>query len=347
MFKLKYRYVFVLLLAVYSQLNILFTEGYKLFGVAIDGTYLFILILLIVLGVWEGNRLLDQFIVRMDNFLPRWHHLIKLFIGSLFIVLAVSTIIATTIYQLYALTSFWAEWKLTVGFAFRVNLFLNSVNAIVFYISMHRDAQLQTEELKKKNIEAQFEILRNQVNPHFLFNSLNVLSSLVHENPDLASDFIERLSKVYRYLLSNRNQKLVALKEEVSFLHSYLFLLSVRYPDNLRTNLEIPAEYLEKYFIPPATLQILIENVIKHNVVSHKKPLTIRISNKHGNYLTVSNNLQEKLSKTPSTSVGLSNIVERYRYLTRQEVIIEKNNNEFRVRIPLLQEESETYNNEP
>jgi sensor histidine kinase YesM len=329
------------LLAVYSYLNIQFTEGYKLFGAEVSGIYLFLSVLTIVFSVWEGNRILDGWISKFTGtYVARWHPLIKLFFASILNVLVVASIVSAFLFQLFSLSSYWIEWKLSLGFAFRVNLFLNSINAIVFFINQNKNTQLEAQELKKKNIEAQFEILRNQVNPHFLFNSLNVLSSLVHENPDLASDFIERLSKVYRYLLNNQNQKLIELKEEISFLQSYLFLLSVRYPDNLKTSVEIPADYLDKYLIPPATLQILIENVIKHNIVSVKKPLKIKISNNHGNYLTITNNLQEKINKEPSTSVGLSNIVERYKFLTQQEVIIEKNNNEFKVRVPLLDKKS-------
>ncbi|MEM7548200.1 MAG: histidine kinase [Bacteroidota bacterium] len=336
MFNYKYRYFFIILLSIYSVLNILFTGGDRLVDMELPIPHLLILIFIVVTGIWEGNSLLMKLIGKNGYFLPNIHPLIKLFLGSVLIVFLISSILTYGIFKFYSLESFSTEFKLSLGFSFRVNLFLNCVNAIVFYINQHKNAQLETQELKKKNIEAQFEILKNQINPHFLFNSFNVLSSLVYENPELAGDFIERLSKVYRYILTHKEHKLVDLREEINFLKSYLFLLEVRYDKNLKTEIDLPEKYFDNYQIPPATLQILIENVIKHNIVSEKKKLNIKISNNFGTYLTVTNNLQLKTSKEESTSVGLANIQERFEFLTKDPVIIESNEGEFKVRLPLI-----------
>ncbi len=336
MFSYKYRYIFIALLSAYSLVNILFTGGDQLVNMELPVVHMLLLIFMVVAGIWEGNRILSQFLQKNTSFLPNIHPLIKLFLGSVLLVFLISVTLTYGIFRFYELKSFATEFKLSLGFSFRVNLFLNCVNAIIFYINQHKNAQLEAEELKKKNTEAQFEILKNQINPHFLFNSFNVLSSLVYENPDLAGDFIERLSKVYRYILTHKEKKLVDLREEINFLKSYLFLLEVRYDKNLKTEINLPESYFDTYQIPPATLQLLIENVIKHNIVSEKKKLCIKISNNYGTYLTVTNNLQLKTSKEESTSVGLTNIQERFEFLTDEPVIIESNHEEFKVRLPLI-----------
>jgi LytS/YehU family sensor histidine kinase len=339
MYSYRYRYIFIFLLSAYSFLNILFTEGQRLFGKALNEIELLITISILVFFIWEGSRILNSQIGKV-KFKRDFHPLLLLFILTVFYVLVLSSLASLVVTRIFDLQSFYSSFKLTFGFTFRVNLFLNCVNAIAFYINKSRETQLRAEELEKKNIEAQFEILRNQVSPHFLFNSLNVLASIVHENPDLASDFIERFSKVYRYILNNRDTKLIEVKEELDFLKSYLFLLQIRYPDNLILNIDVPEKYYTN-LIPPATLQILIENAIKHNTISEKKPLKIELGNHFGNYLTVRNNMQPKSSDAESTQLGLKNIRERYKILTDQEVIVEKDESEFRVRVPLIKNEYE------
>lgn len=223
---------------------------------------------------------------------------------------------------------------LLMAFGFRVNLFLNCIHAIVFFMNQFKKAQLEAELLKKISIEAQFESLRNQINPHFLFNCFNVLSSLVYRDAETSAKFIAQLSSVYRYLLYNQERKVVRLEEELSFLDAYVFLLEIRFGKNLVVEKEV-MEGDGKTFIAPAVLQMLIENAIKHNVISQRNPLLIRVFSGNG-WVSVSNNLQEKEIKEPSTQVGIKNILDRYGFLSDREVKIEKSEDSFTVKIPLL-----------
>jgi two-component system, LytTR family, sensor kinase len=227
--------------------------------------------------------------------------------------------------------------KLLTAFGFRVNLFLNCVNAIVYYMDRLKKTQVEAEKLKKISIEAQFEALRNQINPHFLFNCFNVLSSLVYKDADTSAKFIAQLSNVYRYLLFNQDKKVILLKEELSFMDSYLYLLKIRFGENVIVDRRINVN-VDKFYIAPATLQMLIENAIKHNVASKKNPLCISIITEN-EYITVINNLFEKEDKEQSTHIGLNNIQSRYNFLSDKNIIIDKNDFEFKVSIPLLEVE--------
>lgn len=189
--------------------------------------------------------------------------------------------------------------------------------------------------LKEENIRSQFEALKNQINPHFLFNNLNILSSLIFIDQEAAGKYIRQLSRVYRYVLDMKNSELVLLDDELRFLDSYTFLLKMRYGDNLVITYDIPDEMKVKK-IAPVVMQMLFENAIKHNVVSNKKPLHISITSKDHSYLSVKNNLQPKSSVQISSRIGLDNIKRRYRFLTSRKVIIKKTLKSFEVKIPLL-----------
>jgi LytS/YehU family sensor histidine kinase len=230
------------------------------------------------------------------------------------------------------------HWKLLTAFGFRVNLFLNCVNAIVFFMNRLKKAQMEAEQLKKQNIEARFEALRNQINPHFLFNCFNVLSTLVHKDADASSTFIAQLSNVYRYLLYNQENKIVPLKDELAFLDSYTYLLRTRFNENLIIENRI-SDSSNGIMVAPASLQMLIENAIKHNVASRKQPLKI-ILEKQEDYIVVSNTLQKKETEEESTKIGLGNIVNRYKLLSDQPVIVDRTQTHFIVKIPVLQIEA-------
>ncbi|MEM1408507.1 MAG: histidine kinase, partial [Bacteroidota bacterium] len=270
MFKVKYRYLFILLLAIYSYLNILFTEGDRLFGYEINSLVFFCVLLLMVVAVWESNRLFSDLAQKLK--LGKTHPLI-LFFGYSVVSVTVIALIVTGALSLYfgEAAHGTLTLKLALGFAFRINLFLHCINAIYFFIIQYKNSQLEAETLKKQNAEARFEALRNQINPHFLFNSFNVLSSLVYKDADTSSKFIDQLSNVYRYLLFNQQNKIVKLGEEIAFLESYIYLLKIRFQDNLNIKKNI-ADRVRDTYIAPATLQLLIENAIKHNVVSKATP---------------------------------------------------------------------------
>ena len=189
-------------------------------------------------------------------------------------------------------------------------------------------------EIVAKTETAKFESLKNQLDPHFLFNSLNVLTSLIGENPNQAEKFTTKLSKVYRYVLEQRNKDLVPIIEELNFAKTYMQLLEMRFEDAVKFN--IPENVSDQELkIVPLSLQLLLENAVKHNVVSSSKPLTISIY-EEDNYLIIENNTNPKEAIGKSTKVGLQNIADRYGLITQKGVKIENNNKTFKVSLPLL-----------
>jgi len=215
-----------------------------------------------------------------------------------------------------------------------ITLLVNSIYISIEFFSHWRKTLIEKEELKRNIIAAEFESLKNQINPHFLFNCLNTLSSLIEDNPKTATDFVQKLSSVYRYVLANKDKETVLLNEELDFIKSYIYLNKIRFGDNLRTEINVNADCLG-FSIPTLTLQMLIENCIKHNVISQSKPLQICIGCLDG-YVFVKNNLQPKILVGESSGIGLNNIISRYDYLSKKEVIIEKTETEFSVKVPLI-----------
>jgi len=203
-----------------------------------------------------------------------------------------------------------------------------------YFMHQLRDSVEETEKLKRENLSAQLNALRTQVNPHFLFNNLNTLSSLIPENPKHAVDFVQQLSKVYRHILEVKDEKSISLKDELDVLNAYTFLLKTRFDKNLNVKINIPVEKLQKRVVP-LSLQILMENAIKHNIVSADKPLHIDVFTENGS-LVISNNLQIKNQVNESTGIGLENIRNRYKMLSDAPVKVTENGTNFTVSIPLI-----------
>ena len=197
-----------------------------------------------------------------------------------------------------------------------------------------RKIEFENEVLKRENLNALHETLKQQVSPHFLFNSLNTLKSLTKRNPEQAIDFINELSSVYRYMLLHQDKRMVTLGEEIEFLKSYIYLLKIRFGDAFNTEINLSGEFL-KCTMPPNTLQLLIENAVKHNALSVKKPLHISI-HVEDDYLKVQNNLQHKTQLAASSQIGLSNISSRYVLLKGKEIIIKKTDESFIVLLPII-----------
>ena len=206
--------------------------------------------------------------------------------------------------------------------------------AISFYTQLQRTVA-EKAQLERQNIESQLEGLRNQVNPHFLFNSLNTLIYLIPEDSDKAVGFVQKLSKVYRYILESRDAKIIPLAEELEFLKAYIFLLKERFGENLQVIIK-DLDKKSNAAIVPLSLQMLFENSIKHNVISTDKPLTIEVFAENG-HLVVRNNLQRKNQVMDSTGVGLQNIKDRYRMLTHQEVETIVSQQYFTVLLPAVE----------
>ena len=215
-----------------------------------------------------------------------------------------------------------------------VSMCVLAVYGAVFYYKISRKAMLDTERLKQEQLISQLETLKNQVNPHFLFNSLNTLAAIIPEDSKLAVLFVKHLSKVYRYILEIREQRLVSLRQELSALESYRFLLEIRFGANLRFEQQIPADILD-LLVVPLSLQMLIENAVKHNVISTQHPLTIEILADEKQIL-VRNSLQPKPYREESTGLGLQNIRSRYELLGTESVLVAHTAQTFTVKLPLI-----------
>lgn len=288
--------------------------------------------------LWWGNSLLVEYL----NYKLSWFDQANLRVilgifGSL-----IYTILAFILLQLILMPTFhdYPIQSVLANFTIR-NLYMPVIITALITLIIHlvaffnewRKAELEKEALKREHLASQFETLKSQVNPHFLFNSLNALSTLVYKDQDLAAQFIQQLSKVYRHVLDTQNKEVISIATELKALEAYIFLVKIRFGDNLNINLDLPES--NNYKIAPLALQMLVENAIKHNIVSKSKPLTIDIFIKN-EMITVKNNLQIKNSVAESSGIGLANIQARYNYIAKKEVVIQQTATEFSVHIPLL-----------
>jgi hypothetical protein len=195
-------------------------------------------------------------------------------------------------------------------------------------------AELENEQLKKENLQTQLEALKNDLSPHFLFNSLNALQALIRENSEVANQYVNHLSNVLRSSLQSNDNRYVRLEEEIKLVQSYIFLVGMRYGTNLIIQMTIDEKYFS-FLIPPLTIQTLIENAIKHNEISKRNPLTININTQEDSVI-VENNLQPKISPEFSMGIGLNNLTKRFLLLGGKEITISKTDGQFLVTVPLI-----------
>jgi ligand-binding sensor domain-containing protein/uncharacterized membrane-anchored protein YhcB (DUF1043 family) len=206
---------------------------------------------------------------------------------------------------------------------------------ILFMIVKMRFKNIRKKEaLAREKVQSQFDTLRNQINPHFLFNSFNTLNSIIQHDQQAAVAYVEKLSDYFRIVLEQREKDVITVREELSLVESYLFLQKRRFGDNLNVDIQLSSKTMNS-LIPPMALQLLTENAIKHNVISRNKPLQISIYEKGGN-IAVSNSVQLKPTKEPSTGIGLDNISHRYRLLFKKDITTESNTNTFKVSLPII-----------
>ncbi len=204
----------------------------------------------------------------------------------------------------------------------------------IYFINELRKSVEEKETLKRESLKAQLDALKTQVNPHFLFNNLNTLTAIIPDTPDQAIEFVQQMSKVYRHILEVQDEKTIPLKDELDVLRAYGFLLKTRFGDNLDIDIDVPEEKLQQQIVP-LSLQLLMENAIKHNIVSAAKPLKIKVFAENG-HLLVSNNLQIKNQLIESTGIGLQNIRNRYKLFSNDEVKVDESGDSFTVSIPLI-----------
>lgn len=216
-----------------------------------------------------------------------------------------------------------------------VNIMFETLWEVLYIIDKYRESATEQELLEKLHLQQEFDNLKQKVNPHFLFNCFNTLSSLIAEDKKLAEEFLDELSKVYRYLLRNNESGMSTVEQEVNFIQSYYQLLKTRHGESFRMHVKIDSGFMT-YELPALSLQLLVENAVKHNVVSKQEPIAVTISSTEDGYLVVENNLVKKISKPESTGIGLTNIREKYRLLRRYDIRIDETNNRFVVVLPLI-----------
>lgn len=224
-------------------------------------------------------------------------------------------------------------------FIFNVTLVLEVVLCILvaeiyMLLVSNQEIRLRNQALQKINAETTFEVLKNQVNPHFLFNSLNTITAMIGSTNDAAKTFVNNMSQVYRHVLSSANKPVVTLEQEMEYAMAYIHMLQARHAGNLELQVSTDAQLYET-LLPPMSLQILLENAVKHSVVSARQPLLIQIEARD-QCISVCNTIQEKKVKPPSTGTGLYNLNQRYWYLCKKQIDISRTHLEFKVSLPLL-----------
>ncbi len=339
MFSHKYRYIFIAGLAIYTYINTVLCEVYKYFNIQIEWYVAFGTIASITLFIWEGNRLIEPLIKKLLRKQKNKLKTLILFFAAGSVITTIITVaivfFISMVLHKYSFNKTIIPLKLNLIYAWLANLLFHLLNAIMFYFTEYKTKWMEAEELKRATAQAELQLVKSQINPHFLFNNLNVLSALVMKNNDEANRFIEEFSKVYRYILTNHDKELVSIKNELDFIEPYIFLLQKRFSDGLSISVNVPTLY-ENFYIIPASLQMLIENAIKHNIVSKSKPLHIDVHINGNNTIVVSNNLQLRESVESSTKIGLANIIKRYQLVSGKNVYVKENEHQFTVTLPLL-----------
>lgn len=293
------------------------------------------------LVLWETNRLV---IVYFRKQYPEIRQSGKRITGQLIGCILVTIVVRYLNIWLYDQTLFWGYLFPPEGYLY--NIFVGLLYVVIvagiyegiYYFQKWRQLVSETEALKRENLQTQLDSLKAQINPHFLFNNLGSLASLIMEDQQKAVMFVNELSSVYRYLLQTNERNLTSLSKELEFLKHYFHLLKTRFGDGVALNIHIDPKY-QSYLLPPLTLQLLVENAVKHNTILPNKPLCIHIYVDEAEQLVVVNNLQKKNSLVSSGKLGLQNIKTKYRLLHAKNVVIRETEDAFLVVIPLIKNE--------
>jgi hypothetical protein len=295
-------------------------------------------LVIIALLLWVGNR---QLTVRLDRWLPwskygNWRFFVHLLLGLIYLLLLINSIY-------YGIKYFLTEQPPSQEQFIVMNVWGAAIFIPVFslYFSLHflrhwRTSELAVEKIQKEKIRSQLDSLKNHLDPHFLFNNLNILSSLIDKDKAISKTFIEKFADVYRTLLRTKSDDLIAVRDELEFIQSYMYLIRMRFDNHILFTDSVTASGKNR-MLPPLTLQMLIENAIKHNIISEKLPLTIDLLEEGDHYLIVRNSLHPRKREHANAGSGLANIQHRYSHFTDLPVKIKKTETHFEVSIPLLQ----------
>ena len=319
---------------------ILFGKAYfDDWGVLIRSTL--VCVVIAMMAVWANHQVRDWNLRRFQR-LDEWYWRLLYSLPGYWVVNMSGASLAVVVFE------FMSGGRLVVSSGQWFGLFLLSTVMMLAGAAAHealiywrkwRAALIEAEQLEKLHLETQFQSLQDQLNPHFLFNSLNVLSSLITENPRRAEDFVDQLSKVYRYLLRSNDRGLVRVGEETGFIRSFFHLLATRYETGISLDIQVPPAWQER-LVPALALQILLENAVKHNEIAPEKPLHIELfvqENEGQASLVMRNNVQPKSTPVHSSRVGLENLRLRYELLGETGFIVHNDGRFFTVELPLLE----------
>jgi sensor histidine kinase YesM len=286
--------------------------------------------------LWNGSMFIIQFAISRFSLFKETARLIVSQVVSLSIF-----VVLVELGEIYAVETFLKisltqseKTTLIIG-SLLITFMISSIYASAAFFIQWKENLLRTQALEKANLEARYDTLRNQVNPHFLFNSLNTLLMLVNDNP-VASKYVESISEIMRYMLQSRDKEAVLLRDELKIARDYVFIQQSRFGDKLQVEFDV-AENFFHYAIPPLALQMLLENALKHNVVSKENPLYVKVYIIDNVYIVIENSIKAKLDKDPSTGVGLDNIRNRYIHLTGKNIVVKQENGMFVVMLPLFE----------
>lgn len=281
--------------------------------------------------ILKVDMLLDRFINWRTGFLLRFIS------GFLLNVVIALTIIATS--SIYIFES-GPEATLKVSILFIITIFIYEIFYGWFYsYRYYAYTQVEGVRLERWQMELQFESLKHQISPHYLFNCLNTISSLLYKDSHVAEEFIRRMADTFSYVLSNHKRQLTTIREEIEFVKSYYYLLQVRYEHHLKLEINLPKSVLDTV-IPPLTIQMLVENAVKHNVISKESPLLVYISAQDNTHLQVMSTKTTAINPLDSFKVGLDNIRNRYQFFTQERIVV-KDEDKFIVQLPVIRPQKE------
>jgi sensor histidine kinase YesM len=297
----------------------------------------FLYTIFIAFLIWHGNRFLHFSLRSYFDWINKpVQKIAVLMLSIIFYTVPVSVLLLVGWYKLF--TAGTVNWNVVTESTLIILIaviFITHVYETVFMVKESESRIIRNEQLERARAEAELEALKNQIDPHFIFNSLNTLSHLIEEKPARAKQFNDNLADVYRYILQNKARDLVLLREEVEFLNSYFLLLQIRFDTAVQLHVNIGNDILDQYLVPPISLQILAENAIKHNEFSEESPLVLEIDLLHEE-LVVHNHVHRKTLRKVSSKIGLQNLRERYILTTNKEIIIRDEEHDFTVHLPIL-----------
>jgi two-component system LytT family sensor kinase len=286
--------------------------------------------------IWNGSMLIIQFAINRYSMFKETFKLIAFQVIAL-----VVFVLLVELGEIYTVENYLkiplaraSKNTLMIG-SLLITFMISAIYASTAFFIQWKENLLRTQALEKANLEARYDTLRNQVNPHFLFNSLNTLLMLVNDNP-VASRYVESISEIMRYMVQSRDKDAVLLRDELKIAQDYIFIQQSRFGDKLKVEFNVP-ESSYHYAIPPLALQMLLENAIKHNVVSKEDPLVVKVYTLDKLFIVIENTIKAKLDKEPSTGVGLENIRNRYLHLTGKNIQVKQENGKFIVMLPLFE----------